>query len=205
MEPPAIPGRFILLRPSIQNIVISGRYVRDIYPNGFDNTEGGIEDSGDDTYFYSAGSTNEDDRKRGVATAYRQSIEELISKGKHVYLVYPVPEVGWNVPRQSYKRSVRGIHERLTTSYPAYLNRSAPVLAAFDAIGDSAFLTRVKPSELFCNHIQTGRCETQVNGRPLYFDDDHVSVLGATIILQRLFASAPPSAPTPPPAAPSHQ
>ena len=179
--------RRYLMLPNIHNIVISGRYVRFLYQDGFDNKEGGKENSSDDSYFYPAKFSGEKERQAGVLLAYQKSIEELLQAGKKVYLVYPVPEVGWNVPRQAFKMRKRGMKENLTTAYDTYMERSGPVINAFNQIGNAANLIRIYPAELFCNQLQPGRCQTEMNGKTLYFDDDHVSVFGARILMDDLF------------------
>jgi hypothetical protein len=105
--------------------------------------------------------------------------------GKKIYFVYPVPEIGWDVPRQTNKLHVRG-QENFSISYKPYIKRSKPVINIFDELLKYDNFIKIDPSKLFCNIITTGRCETSINGKLLYFDDDHVSNYGAKIIINEI-------------------
>jgi hypothetical protein len=56
-------------------------------------------------------------------------------------------------------------------------------VAAFDAIGDQPALVRLDPARLFCNGVLPGRCITHLGHSPLYFDDDHLSRSGASLLI----------------------
>ena len=74
-------------------IIIVGRYP--LYFNGknFDNNEGGAEPGGGEYRFYKDGNFN------SIQESFKKTILELSNKNK-IILVYPVPEVGWHVPRK---------------------------------------------------------------------------------------------------------
>ena len=111
------------------------------------------------------------------------SSKPLLLAGKNIYLVYPIPEIGWDVVRQSYKPFV---NNDITVSYKSYYNRSKTVIDVFDELLVYDNFIKIDPSQLFCNIITAGRCETSINNKLLYFDDDHVSNLGAKIILNQI-------------------
>jgi peptidoglycan/LPS O-acetylase OafA/YrhL len=179
--------RKILLNSNLKNIIISGRYVRYFYKEGFNNGEGGVESSSEDSYFYFQKNSDESKRQRDILDAYKRSITELLKAGKTVFLIYPVPEIGWDVPRQTFKRINRNVPGNLTVSYKAFEERSLPVINAFDELAIFPNLIRIYPSEIFCNQINPGRCETVINGQTIYFDDDHVSIYGAKLIIDTIF------------------
>lgn len=93
--------------------------------------------------------------------------------------MYPIPEVGWDVPGTLRKLAMRGERGPLTTSHEAYRARNERVIRLFDAIPDSPALVRVRPDRIFCNTFVAGRCATHSGGEIFYFDDDHLSVSGA--------------------------
>lgn len=173
----------IIMNEKITNIVISARYVRYLYKTGYDNGEGGKESDLEDTFFYPQNYDSETKRMKLVLDAYKNSIKSLLLAGKKVYLVYPVPEIGWNVVRQSFKPLNS---KDVTVSYESYLNRSKPVIDAFDELLIYDNFIKIDPSKLFCNIITPGRCETSINDKLLYFDDDHVSNFGAKLIINEI-------------------
>ena len=177
--------RDVILNDGIKNIVISARYVRYLYETGYDNEEGGKESDLEDTFYYDEIRDNKKQRFNKVLIAYKKSIEELLINGKKIYFVYPVPEIGWDVPRQTYKLDIRD-QGNFSISYKPYIKRSKPVINIFDELLKYDNFIKIDPSKLFCNIITPGRCETSINGKLLYFDDDHVSNYGAKIIINEI-------------------
>ena len=173
----------IIMDDQIKNIVISARYVRYLYRTGYDNGEGGKESDLEDTFFYPEYFNGDDERMKLVLTAYKNSIESLLLADKNIFLVYPVPEIGWDVVRQSFKPFNK---KNVTISYQSYLNRSKSVIEVFDELLVYENLFKIDPSKLFCNKKTPGRCETSINDKLLYFDDDHVSNFGAKMIINEI-------------------
>jgi peptidoglycan/LPS O-acetylase OafA/YrhL len=183
-----------LLAPSVQNVVLAGRYVMQLQRSRFDNGEGGRE-SGEPGGLLPVDGPPLDEAagRTSVIAGYQQSIRELLSVGKNVYLVYPIPEVGWDVPDQLFKlRVIRQSDAAVTTSHAGFLQRAAGVLEAFDALGNAPGLLRVRPHAWLCNSAVAGRCATELDGQILYSDDDHPSLAGATLIANEILATVGP-------------
>jgi len=49
----------------------------------------------------------------------------------------------------------------------------------------------VQPADVLCNSFFAGRCAAQVDGRPLYSDDDHLSDLGAALVAEQILRALP--------------
>lgn len=193
-----------LLASPATHVVIAGRYVMQLERSRFDNGEGGVEAGEPGGYTpENAADLADAERRRLVLAGYQQSIRDLLAAGKTVYLVYPVPEVGWNVPDQLFKlRVLHRTQEPVTTSHAVYQTRSATVVTAFDALGNPPGLIRVYPDRVLCNVAIAGRCSTELGGKILYADDDHPSFDGSALIIAALFASGPTD-PAPPLLAPA--
>lgn len=174
-----------LQQPDINNIVISGRYVMYLERSRFDNGEGGVE-PGLPVDFGPVQYSDENERRQKVSQSYKDTIKELLGNGKRVFLVYPVPEVGWDVPRQAFKQKFKGIDEPVTTSAAIYYERSRSVIKIFDSIGDHMNLVRIYPDRILCNTIIPERCVTEIDNEILYADDDHLSVNGAALVIQQI-------------------
>lgn len=171
-----------------RNIIMMARWTIYLEGTGFDNGQGGVE-QGVTSLWVDGGVTRKDIsrgaqvRKQAVAESFRQSIKDLLARGKHVFLVYPVPEVGWDVPRYAAKQLMYGNGRTVTTSFEHYRRRNATALAVFDDLGDSPNLHRIYPADFLCNGaFGSGRCGAVLNGAPLYYDDDHLSNAGAGLL-----------------------
>lgn len=100
----------------------------------------------------------------------------LLARGKRLILIYPVPNQSFLVPRtmaNAFRFSIP--YEDARVRQADYLYRIRAVSAVYDSLGnDNVF--RVYPHHVFC---QTGICEVSLDGRPMYFDDNHLNLIGA--------------------------
>ena len=106
-------------------------------------------------------------------------------------LVYPIPEMGWDVPSRLarlYLRDGRLSVDSASTSLASFIQRNQRTYAALDRIGTHPRLIRVKPASLLCDTAVKGRCAAQLHGLPLYFDDDHLSDAGAIPVVNAIMA-----------------
>ena len=164
-------------------VVLAARWSAGAAPAGFDNGEGGVEGPpGDFLVPIGADPATAADREAAVIARYVEGIEDLLASGFKVVLVYPIPEAGWNVPEElARRRETSDGPVTLSTSLAAYEARQAPVLAAFDAI-ESPGLFRVRPADILCGNAVPGRCINNRGDQPLYFDDNHLNVHGASLL-----------------------
>jgi peptidoglycan/LPS O-acetylase OafA/YrhL len=172
-------------------VVLLARWTWYIEGKPFDNQEGGIESS--PTVYAlpldkDASFISDPNRIGEIGELYRASIEYLLDNGKRVVLVYPVPEVGWNVPlylaneiNLQYDRQ-----EPLTTSYNVFMDRVKNTRIQLDLLKDDKRLIRIRPEEIFCNTVVPERCVAQLDGKPLYFDDDHLNSIGAAMLSKKI-------------------
>lgn len=174
------------LKETKDNIIImSGRFP--MYLSGgkyFNNKEGGIERNGES--FYLLESINND---LTVTEGYTKFINNLLDLSNNLILIYPVPEVGFDVPRKiqgSIKISKKNNKEnilktvKLTTSYDVYIERSLKTFELFDKI-DNKKLIRIYPHKIFCNELSK-RCITHTENEIFYSDDNHLSNSGAKML-----------------------
>ncbi len=168
-------------------IVFSARLPLYLTRRGFDNQEGGVETFSGKNVFHEEFATKEDAAAFRVAVV--DSVTRLLDGGHRVILVYPIPEVGWKVPKKissDMPSSLREVADWLksnpiTTSYDLYLERSREAIEILDSI-DHENLHRVYPHKLFCDNQIEGRCVTHDDERLFYADEGHPSYRGAEMI-----------------------
>ena len=103
-----------------------------------------------------------------------QSACEL-AKHRTVYMMRPIPEMGFNVPKTLSRRMVVGLNDDLSIPLEDYRQRNAWVWAAQDAARDQCGIKILDPIPYLCHD---GRCYGSQSGHPLYSDDDHLSESG---------------------------
>jgi peptidoglycan/LPS O-acetylase OafA/YrhL len=160
-----------------------------LYPRGigYDNGEGGIDHSRLVARSLSPGNAIADE---AVLQAYARTVRTLLDDGDTVILIYPVPEVGWNVPTWLAKRDAfQPRQQSLSTDYRRYLARTQAVFATFDSLGDAPRLLRIRPDRMLCNLYLPGRCAAELNGDPLYYDTNHLAPRAARWVAEAVGAA----------------
>jgi peptidoglycan/LPS O-acetylase OafA/YrhL len=177
-----------LSHSDVEGIILIGRYPYFLDHAPYDNGEGGIEAG---RQFWFEPTATRVDREAAVIESFLAPVEKLLALGKRVVVVYPVPEMGWNVPHYQFKAMLHQARPPgISISLVRYRERSASIRQAFDELGERPGLVRVRPSQLLCD-IEKGRCLAQrKDGRLLYMDDDHVNNLGADILVSDIMRKA---------------
>jgi peptidoglycan/LPS O-acetylase OafA/YrhL len=188
--------KFLDEKPEIKYIVMGARWTLYLERTRFDNKQGGIE-RGDDSFvdFVVGGVPkrhSESERRVLLQSAYKNSVLEFLKTDRKVVLVYPTPEVGWNVP-DFYSKSLLFNHRLedpfISHSYEVFLQRNKATLEAFDSIGEHKNLIRVRPHETLCNTYVKDRCISVLDGQLLYSDDDHLSNKGSSSVVSEIMRS----------------
>jgi peptidoglycan/LPS O-acetylase OafA/YrhL len=103
-----------------------------------------------------------------------------LAKQRQVYLVRPFPEMDVDVPHTARAMVVRGQREEVSISLAAYHQRHDFVWAAQDAARDQCGVKILDPLPYLC---WDGRCHGTKNGRPLYYDNNHLSEFGNKLLV----------------------
>ena len=128
--------------------------------------------------------------KSKIGSLYQDSIREFLDMGRNVVIVYPQPEVGWDVPNYLAKSVYYGVAlaRPLSTSYKIFADRSHFAYSTFDAI-NSGNLIRIKPESIFCNTLVKDRCAAEDGTVPFYSDDNHVNSIGASMLSREIVSA----------------
>jgi peptidoglycan/LPS O-acetylase OafA/YrhL len=185
--------REFIAQPGVVTVVVAVRWTLRLYPlgsapdmPGFDNQEGGIEDTPyrETGVFDAEGHWNESTALK--ADVLRNYIQTLAAVRKTV-LLYPLPEVGWTPARINLDAvAVGGGPPRyISTSWTRFRERNSEVEQLLDGI-ESPRIQRLHPADLFCDTFLKDRCVAQANGILYYGDDNHLSLEGARLVVERL-------------------
>ncbi|MES3023174.1 MAG: acyltransferase family protein [Pseudomonadota bacterium] len=154
----------------------------------FDNGEQGVE-RGDGhrenfTLKYGGHSTAAHGKKMAIGGF----IGNMALADKPVFLVYPIPETGLDITRFNFRTYLaRGaVDGNVSTAFAAYKQRNRFVEAALNDAAGHANVRRIEPAQLLCDTYVKGRCVVQLNGIPLYYDDDHLSNAGSAMVVDEI-------------------
>jgi peptidoglycan/LPS O-acetylase OafA/YrhL len=103
-----------------------------------------------------------------------------LAKQRTVFMMRPIPEMGFDVPKTLSRRMASGLNSDLSIPIEEYQKRNAWVWAAQDAARDQCGIKILDPTPYLC---RDGRCYGSKAGRPLYSDDDHLSEYGNKLLV----------------------
>ncbi len=123
--------------------------------------------------------------------ALERTIARLKGEGRQVYLVDPTPEVGRPVADTLARAALFHRALNLALTRQAYEARQRFVRPTLARLAARYRLIEIDPAARLCGPL---RCRLTQDGRPLYYDDNHLSVHGAFFIaplLAPVFAGVP--------------
>ena len=188
--------RKIILSQPNATVIMGGRTPLYLSGEGFDNQEGGGDNKKAKGFFYKIKDTpikKKDDHNVLLNKSFNKTINDLLNNSIKIVLIYPVPEVGWNVSKKLITRlalnrdGLKGVFESnpLTTSHEVFMERSKKIHEIYDGINDEN-ITRIYPEKVLCNSLIKDRCVTHDKSKVFYIDDDHLSIDGAKLIVDRI-------------------
>jgi len=130
-------------------------------------------------------------RPAAIDTALDRTVARLVREGRRVWVVGPIPEVGWDVPSVLARAAMHGWTIDIDPRPTDFHARQRMVFPALDRLAAQPGVGVLYPHERLCSE---STCTVVENGVALYSDPDHVSRAGAERVSPVL---APIFAPTP--------
>lgn len=122
--------------------------------------------------------------------SYEKIVQRLLQANKTVIIIYPIPELPEDINSLITPFSIFGgktitdLNQVTTKEYQQ--KRNAFIIEKLDQlVKTNGQIIAIKPFDLFCNEF----CKAIMHNQSLYFDDDHVSVFGASIIADAIIES----------------
>ncbi len=183
-----LDGLVKMLGTNADGAVVSVRWSLKMYPveglleaAAFDNQEGGVEYRNSQIVNMAVTS---DGRWTTAGDAKKQAVWMFLNKlkatQKQVFVVYPIPEVGWDLPLYNFATYLQtgNVRRDVSTSYELYKTRNKFVIEMLDDDQVKGII-RIRPEEFFCKVGDWQRCMAQVNWQPFYYDNNHLASAGA--------------------------
>jgi peptidoglycan/LPS O-acetylase OafA/YrhL len=169
-------------------VVVSARWTIKMYPVAsmleevsFDNHEGGLEYHKNPSAHYAPTDAGvwvtDGEWKRQAVWRF---LQKLLATQKQVLVVYPVPEVGWDLPLYNFSTYLQtgNVPSDVSTSRALYKTRNQFMLETLDDKRLDA-IVRIRPEDFFCKVGDGRRCMAQANWQPFYYDTNHLASAGA--------------------------
>lgn len=113
---------------------------------------------------------------RAFADALTGTIRLVEGAGKRVIIIGPVPDFQQSVPIELAKMRIWRQNWDIAPTRSQFLTEQSPVMGEFLNLATDKQATVIWPDQIVC---PDARCATIRDGRPLYRDDNHLSVYGA--------------------------
>ncbi|VVT22866.1 conserved membrane hypothetical protein [Sphingomonas sp. EC-HK361] len=180
---------YVLTHPEITTVIIAARW--SLYSRGRATRYGPAENNADLPVLQDAAGHRYPqftaEARRGLRRGLYTLVARLLAADKHVVLIYPVPEMGYDIPSTIARLTAEGRHPAsFGVSEAQYLHRQRYAIPLLDGLGRHPNLTRVYPEQALCPGNQ---CLGFADGTPLYFDSHHLSIPGSRR-LEPLLAAA---------------
>ena len=173
-------------------VFISARWALSIEKDRFNNMEGGEEDGSQANLFIPSSENLVYGYEEAIEIDLFKTITVLKESNVMPVLLGQIPEVGWDplwilTKQQLFSNEDFKDKDFLSTSYQVFKERNKNANRILNIISDKKKVPLFLPETIFCNlQISDDRCITHINGEPLYYDDDHVSIKGANMIAKDL-------------------
>ena len=127
-------------------------------------------------------------RQKYIKDGLISQINNIVNRGHNLILVYPVPEMGFSVPKYLLKKIIKKKDEAipiLSESYEAYKIRNELVFQILDSV-QNPNVYRVYPHRVFCDKQIKDRCVANDQDDLFYFDDNHLSLKGSEFVVEEI-------------------
>ena len=119
--------------------------------------------------------------------SFDQIISRLINSGKHVYVIYPIPELPAHISRIITPFSIfenkPSINIEKTIRVEDYLNKNNFIVSHLNSISHTENVIPIMPLEIICD---TQFCPAVLKEKALYMDNNHLSAFGARLIAEKI-------------------
>lgn len=145
----------------------------------FDNGQGGVELKPEKPSFALDGNNNWVQIESAKHAALSEFITKLASASPALFVVYPTPEPGWDLPKYNFSHYLKSgnIPKDITVSYAIFNKRQSFVKDVFDGI-DHPSIIRISPERHMCEP-DNGLCYLQKGHAAYFYDTNHLSFVGA--------------------------
>lgn len=135
--------------------------------------------------------TNGEERLYGAAAlekALNDTISYLEDNGaEKIYILLPIPECASQIPQAANMLNIftneSGINQRLGVNHADYSKRNAEVLQIMKKVSQRfSSVILLDPYPILFPSENHGKSIVVSNGKPLYFDDDHLSSAGVPLL-----------------------
>ena len=172
-------------------VILHHRWTYFLTETSFDNEEGHKEVANRYLEPINIKTSSLEERQKYIKAGILLQINDIISQGHKLILVYPVPEMSFNPPQLLHNKYLfeKKLFENstpiLSVNYELYKKRNSAIFEILDSV-ESPNIYRVYPHKLFCNKFLLNRCIANDDNHIFYSDDNHLSIKGSKLVVDKI-------------------
>jgi hypothetical protein len=172
---------------SIKNVLVGFRYSAYLYGSQLDAYPRLPNLDPKEMFSDNFRASTNGDAKNIFWNSFNTIVSRLLVNGKNVYILYPIPELPVDINKAILPFSIFGDTPVLdlskATDVAYYQKRNAFILDKLNKLPYGDKLHAIKPVDIICDrHF----CPAVMANKALYFDDNHLSVSGAELVIKDL-------------------
>jgi peptidoglycan/LPS O-acetylase OafA/YrhL len=179
-----------------QIVVYAQRWTVRFSDTNFDNEEGHkdyqTEAQKSFSYFFEPSNiktSSLEERQKYLSEGIKLTLNNILKNGHTLIIIYPIPEMGFDVPKLMNKNIISNYIIRknydipfLSVSYDVYKKRNKMIINILDSI-ENPNIHRIYPDKSFCNTEINNRCIANNKKHLFYYDTNHLSLEGSKYIV----------------------
>lgn len=117
-----------------------------------------------------------------LLTEFSKNLESTLcalTPNAPVYITQPIPEMGQDIPKTMSRNLMQGKEIDLSIQHETYLQQNSAVRTIIQHAAQVCGATVLDPTKILC---KDDKCIAQHQGRPIYYDGDHMSEYGNKLL-----------------------
>lgn len=114
-----------------------------------------------------------------IENSYIKTLCDIRKKTNKMYITRPIPEISVSVPTSLIKQQSSITFEDIKIKKSDYIKRNKRIWEIQDLASKQCDIKIIDPTEYLCDD---SFCYGSIEGKPLYFDDNHLGIFGNKVI-----------------------
>jgi peptidoglycan/LPS O-acetylase OafA/YrhL len=176
--------QFVQSHPEIDTVVLSSRWT-----NWKLGEPGTIAEAPVDIRLRDAGGTAKtpEANKQIFVRGFEKLLQALATAQKTIWVIGPIPEAAFRIPRALFVEHIGFDHTDLEIPFAEFQRKNVFILSTLANMQQRFSTQMIWPHLALC---ENAKCPVVENGKPLFFDDNHLSLQGAhktSFLYDRIF------------------
>ena len=178
---------YLVLDKEIKNVLLVFRFSQHLYGSQLASYPNTPDNNPADYFINILQPISAKEAREIYWKSFEAIVKRLLQSGKSVYIMYPIPELPIDIHKAVAPFTIFSNDTVLdlnkSSSVDYYKVRNEFILSKLDSLKYDNKLHAIKPLEIFCDDKY---CPAVIDGRSLYYDDNHLSASGAELVIENI-------------------